>query len=362
KYLSYIPGAVLEALADSRTFTPPTLAIASPAGGSSFQVGATVTLTAAASAAGGKSINKVEFFELGKKVGEATTSPFSISVFGLTEDAHEFTARAVDSAGVFAEAAPVNILVGNPAKRATLVAIDDKTSWRYDRSGQDLGTDWRERSYDDSLWPEGKTLIADETTVTVEPIRTPISHFNDNGEYVTTFYFRTHFDLTGAITSDVKLRLRHVVDDGAIFYLNGVEIHRFGFDPDVVVDANTLAAGHENAYEGPFDIPIDSLVPGDNLLAAEVHQSNNSSTDIVFGAELAATYFGTGTTNASAKFNPAVLQAGKIVISWTGAGTLQEANQVTGTYTDVPASDISNNSYSANVKDKAPARVYRLKQ
>src|SRR6185369_4425592 len=80
KYLPYIPGTVLETLADPRTLTLPALTISSPAEGSSFPIGATVTLTASALAAVGKTITKVEFFDLDKKVGEATTNPFSISV------------------------------------------------------------------------------------------------------------------------------------------------------------------------------------------------------------------------------------------------------------------------------------------
>src|SRR6185436_12125232 len=45
KYLPYIPGTVLETLADPRTLTLPALTISSPAEGSSFPIGATVTLT-----------------------------------------------------------------------------------------------------------------------------------------------------------------------------------------------------------------------------------------------------------------------------------------------------------------------------
>ena len=62
------------------------------------------------------------------------------------------------------------------------------------------------------------------------------------------------------------------------------------------------------------------------------------------------------------EFNDAVLQGSTFKISWTGTGTLQESSTVNGTYTDVPAADVSNNSYSADVKTKGPAKFYRLKQ
>ncbi len=287
KGLGYIPGTVLSTLAAPGTFTAPTVAISSPANGSSVEVGATLTLTATATAAPGKTITKVEFFELTTKVGEATAAPYTISLSGLKEDAHKFFVRATDSAGLTTDSAFSTISVGGLKKQVSLIAFD--SNWRYDRSGRDLGTEWRKNSYDDSTWPQGKTLIADETTAVVEPIRTPISRFNDDNVYVTTFYFRTHFNFAGPVSPATKLALRHAVDDGAVFYLNGVEIHRFGFAADAVIDATTLASGHENAFEGPFDISTANLVTGDNVLEVEVHQSSSNSSDVVFGMELIAT-------------------------------------------------------------------------
>ena len=40
------------------------------------------------------------------------------------------------------------------------------------------------------------------------------------------------------------------------------------------------------AYEGPFIVPSTWLKAGDNVLAAEVHQNNAGSSDIVFGLAL----------------------------------------------------------------------------
>lgn len=286
--LGYIPGTVLQAIAAPATFTPPTVALTEPADGSAVRPGSAVTLTATGTAASGKQITRVEFFEATKKLGEATAAPWSITIPDFTEDVHVLTARATDSAGITATSAPVSLTIGDPAVQRVLVAINDQSTWSYDRSGQDLGTDWRGASFNDAAWPKGKALIADESTTTVEPIRTAISRFNDAGEYVKTFYFRTRFNYHDLLGPAVKLKLRHAVDDGAIFYLNGTEIHRFGI-AEGPVDATTDATGHENAYEGPFEIPASLLVAGENVLAAEVHQSGGSSSDMVFGAELVAT-------------------------------------------------------------------------
>ncbi len=102
------------------------------------------------------------------------------------------------------------------------------------------------------------------------------------------FYFRTTFNFTGDV-STARMRLRQVIDDGAILYLNGVEILRTGMSSG---DVSSLTPAFRNVgtavFEGPFNIPSDSLVQGSNVLAAEVHQFNSSSTDVAFGVALDA--------------------------------------------------------------------------
>ncbi len=285
--LPYIPGTVLEALATPTTFVRPTVAFTAPAEGATFETNAVISLTATATAAAGKSITRVEFLELGRVLATATRSPYTVELRGLAEGPHKLVARAVDSAGLSAETEVRQINVGKQFLEVFFARIDDETLWRYDRSGTDLGTAWREKDFNDSAWPQGKALIADETTTTVEPIRTPISRFNDSGEYVKTFYFRRKFNYNFEVNPLVKVQLRHVVDDGTVVYLNGREIHRFGITADPV-DYLSDASGHENAYEGPYEIPASLLVKGENILAVEVHQSGGSSSDMVFGAELKA--------------------------------------------------------------------------
>ncbi len=164
-----------------------------------------------------------------------------------------------------------------------LLGLD--AAWRYEQSGTDLGTAWRAPTYNDTAWPSGPGLLADETCgCLAEPIRTPLS----TNTTKTTFYFRTHFNFTGNV-AQAQLSLRHIIDDGAIVYLNGVEAWRIGMAAgDMTFD--TLAnRGVDNAtLEGPFSIPATNLVLGDNVLAVEVHQTAASSSDVVFGLGLDA--------------------------------------------------------------------------
>jgi hypothetical protein len=235
-------------------------------------------------------------------------------------------------------------------KGITLVNIDDKTKWRYNRSGVDLGTAWKEKAFNDSAWPEGAALIADETTA-VEPIRTVISRLDDAGTVIPTLYFRTHFNFTGDPKSAL-LKLRHVIDDGAVFYLNGVEIHRFGIAAGATFDFTTYFTGHENSYSGPYDIAVGSLVQGDNVLAVEVHQSDGGSSDIVFGAELVVI----APTSTAPKFTVITRTGTNLNLTWTGTGTLQSANSVTGPWTDVAS---ANSPFTAPIS--GAGRFYRLR-
>ena len=179
-------------------------------------------------------------------------------------------------------------------------------------------------------------MIGRDGDATVEPIRTPIDRFDDSGVHITTFYFRTHFNFEASVTPGIKLVLRHVVDDGAVFYLNGVEIHRFGIAAGAPFDFSTFFGEHEDNYEGPFDIQPNLLVQGDNLITAEVHQVNSGSSDIVFGAELVATYASIASGGDSTPPKMSITRSGATVqISWSGTGALQVSANANAGYADV---------------------------
>jgi len=104
-----------------------------------------------------------------------------------------------------------------------------------------------------------------------------------------TYYFRKSFTYAGDPANTI-LRLNAIVDDGAVFYLNGVEVLRQNMPTGAVTyatSASTNVAGA--AYSGLIPIPASSLVAGVNVLAVEVHQAAGDTSDILFGAELIAT-------------------------------------------------------------------------
>jgi len=181
------------------------------------------------------------------------------------------------------ESVETSFTFGTAPTALSVVSIDASTLWRYQASGAAVPTNWNQLAFDDSGWLQGAPLFADETGPLPEPIRTPLV-----GSNVVTFYFRASF-LFPADTNGVILRVRPVVDDGVVIYLNGSEVLRRRM-PGGTIAASTFAnpAVGDAVYEGPFNIPASALVTGTNVLAAEVHQAAVSENDIVFGLVLEA--------------------------------------------------------------------------
>jgi hypothetical protein len=207
--------------------------------------------------------------------------PFDRLTFGET---YLWRCRHTDTNGhPSVESRETAFVFGADPALIPLIAIDAATDWRYLANGPAPPANWTAPAFDDSSWSVGPALLGDDAPPLPEPLRTTFAR----GARV-AFHFRKSFNFTGDLGS-ASLRLRHVVDDGVIIYLNGVEVLRTGMPAGPVSAATLAARSVGNAvYEGPFIIPTASLAPGVNVLAAEVHRVSSGSADIVFGLTLDA--------------------------------------------------------------------------
>ena len=100
-------------------------------------------------------------------------------------------------------------------------------------------------------------------------------------------YFRRHITNSGSATSTYRLLLNYVVDDGAVFYLNGTEIHRVNMPAGTPVQT-TLASSDivYPKFSGVIEVPAAALTTGDNVLAVELHQASVGNADAYFIATL----------------------------------------------------------------------------
>jgi len=191
-------------------------------------------------------------------------------------------------------------LVSTTTQTPTLIA--QNSSWKYLDNGTNQGTVCKESSFSDSTWSTGNAELGygdgDETTVVGYGS-------NSSAKYITT-YFRKSFSVNDA-SSVHGLTLNLKRDDGAVVYLNGVEIARSNISTTGTISYTTLApdASDDGKTWFQYSIPKTALVTGNNVLAVEIHQSSASSSDISFNLELLATSTtGTvGTTSLEYYFN-----------------------------------------------------------
>lgn len=151
--------------------------------------------------------------------------------------------------------------------------------WEYLDDGSDQGVAWREPNFDSSAWAAGPGELGygerDEATV--------VGYGGASGAKAITTYFRHTFFRTAVDTvSTLRLGIRY--DDGAIVYLNGVEVGRYNLPAGSVghlTPALGDVAGDANDYEF-HDIPAQLLREGRNVFAVEIHQSRPASSDMSF--------------------------------------------------------------------------------
>ena len=158
--------------------------------------------------------------------------------------------------------------------------------WKYLDNGIDQGTAWKESNFNDSAWASGPAQLGygdgDEATV--------VSYGpSSTNKYVTTYFRRSFYLASTSFITDLAVRLLR--DDGAVVYLNGVEIFRSNM-PSGAVSSTTLAAGtdataDENSFH-TYAVPPPVLHAGTNLFAVEIHQATVNSSDISFDLELIA--------------------------------------------------------------------------
>ena len=195
-----------------------------------------------------------------------------------------------------------NLYAGTPAQvdlPSEAVVFDYDKSWLYYwNPAEDLITNstppYWDVAFDDSSWTNGPGLlgeegstITDEDGNTISPPATFVPGTRTGGADQITSYYRTTFVLPVAAANVQALEMLTWIDDGAIIHLNGEEVLRIGM-ADGERDARTLASRSVGnaSVEGPFSIPIDNLVDGENLLAVEVHQTSTDSSDCIWGAKL----------------------------------------------------------------------------
>jgi hypothetical protein len=173
--------------------------------------------------------------------------------------------------------------------------IAREDTWKYFDQGSLPSATWFSATYDDSGWASGQGQLGygendEKTVVQFGP--------DANNKYVTT-YFRKTFTIDN-LEGLTDITASMIYDDGAIVYVNGIEVFR-GNMPAGTVGYGTYSLSNspaENVYHA-FTIPNSVLVAGENVVAVEIHQLNATSTDLSFDLEMKGGRLGEITTETS---------------------------------------------------------------
>ncbi|HPG11562.1 MAG TPA: metallophosphoesterase [Chitinophagaceae bacterium] len=157
------------------------------------------------------------------------------------------------------------------------------SNWKYlDNNTRPAG--WETSAYNDASWASGNAQLGygdgDETTV--------VSYGgNASNKYITTYFRKTINIANPASFSDFTLNLYR--DDGAVVYVNGVEVARENM-PGGSITHSTLASSNINgaAESTPvsFTISTSAFTSGSNTIAVEMHQDAVTSSDLTFDLQL----------------------------------------------------------------------------
>jgi len=339
--------------------TEPRLLLRQPAAPVQVYYGQPITMESLVWAGGAAPNAPVEYFINGRKIGESQAGPFVWTNAPL--GTHALTATRDLGQGRSLAAGPVAISV--IYEPLTLSLISTGAAWNYFDLGRLPATNWHRRSFDDRGWSNGLARLGyggdgERTVVSYGP--------SANNKYVTT-YFRRWFEVPANATF-TNLAFRLCRDDGAVVYLNGVEVYRSNM-PTGAVAYGTLASSAVSTEEQtyfPFAIEVGGLLAGSNLVAVEVHQSSLTSSDLGFDLGLTGQGY-IGPAPAAALAAP-LAQVGLLQIAWPtnmiGWDLYSSTNLAPGSvWTPVTTGLFQSNGWHLlQVWPAGPRAFYRLEQ
>jgi hypothetical protein len=275
-------GFDLQLIAERTTNSSNGIYLTSPANGAHITLPAAINLNAFATAASGDSVTAVEFYVDGVLIGSDANAPHGVVWNNAAIGQHAVTARALFANAPAADAPAIAIVVdGPPAQIAPVFEtyIATGSSWRFWSNGVQPAANWTALTYDDSAWfvRNAKFGWGLDGETTLLP----------SGR---THYFRRAFNVANpALLDSLIVQLQR--DDGAVVYLNGVELFRSNM-PGGAVHSGTLASstvdGLNEQTHFLAQFPATGVRAGSNVMAVEIHQASVNSSDMGFDLQLNA--------------------------------------------------------------------------
>lgn len=193
--------------------------------------------------------------------------------------------------------APAGATLAGMVDNVTLssAVLDATSTWQYSddntdpAAGLDERTAWTAADYDDSAWKQGSggfgAIAPGSELGGGYPIDTPLRHYIDGEStpVVPAYFFRSSFTLEEQELASLRGLYGNIVfDDSATVYVNGQRVIGWGDAPiEENLDYQERAGRHDPLHR-VFSIPDSLLREGENTIAVEIHQCNDTSSDAYF--------------------------------------------------------------------------------
>jgi hypothetical protein len=191
--------------------------------------------------------------------------------------------------GVLQSSDDVMVTVVHPISTVAVTLVSKGSIWKYLDTGSDQGTAWFAPGFNDTGWKAGPAPLGYGDANGLWPATTNSFGPDANNKYATTYYRRAFVVSNPASVTNLVVTVQR--DDGVVVYLNGVGIFTNNLPASGVVGYQTYAVtavgGTDETTFYPQAVDAALLVNGANVLAAEIHQANPTSSDIIFDLELA---------------------------------------------------------------------------
>lgn len=216
------------------------------------------------------------------------------------------------------------------ATNSSFVLVPLGATWRYLDNGVAQPAGWMGTNWDDTLWSSGAGKFGFNTTSGNGPFTTVLSFGPSATNKYTAYYFRRPFVVESPRLASLYLEVLR--DDGVALYLNGQDFYRNNLPSGILTYSQLATNATDNgATFQTATLPVTGLVAGTNLLAAEVHQSSLSSSDLVFDLRLTA-----NPVPAPPTLKRAVV-GGDLVLFWEDSSFgLEAADRLDGPWAPVP--------------------------
>ena len=161
-------------------------------------------------------------------------------------------------------------------------------SWRFFPGRIAPPADWNRMDFDDSAWAVGPSGFGYSSMGSeLKTLKTRLDDMPTEG-YISV-YVRTSFQLE-ELARLREFRLKLLIDDGFVAYLNGTEVARYSMDGDAPAfnQGASERLDPDNGEELAFDLGkhISLLRPGRNVFAIQGHNHSVDSSDFVLTPSL----------------------------------------------------------------------------